>query len=256
MKTTKIITILVVALGLILCQARISEAAEMGTAFTYQGHLYDSNHIAEGLYDFQFKLYDANSDGNQIGVDVNTADVDVLNGYFMVGLDFNEPNAFNGDARWLEIGVRPGELEDSNAYTALSPRQEITPTPYALGVKVPLTLKGDVHIEGQITKEFAEGTSNLATPIAYGHVLGDGSLASGTPNVSSEMSAGNYEITISGENYVTEYYVTVVSLSSATATDSAGVAQVFGSQGKLIVSIYDISGTPTTATFQFVTYKP
>jgi hypothetical protein len=39
---------------------------------------------------------------------------------------------FDGNAVWLEIGVRPGELNDSNAYTTLSPRQEVTPTPYAL----------------------------------------------------------------------------------------------------------------------------
>ncbi|MHC4624358.1 MAG: hypothetical protein ACYS4W_10715, partial [Planctomycetota bacterium] len=40
--------------------------------------------------------------------------------------------SFDGDARWLEIGVRPGEQSDPCEYTILSPRQEVTPTPYAI----------------------------------------------------------------------------------------------------------------------------
>lgn len=106
----------------------------MGSAFTYQGHLYDANYVANGLYDFQFKLW---SDPCrieplfQIGNDVNRPDVDVIDGYFTVELDFNNPWAFDGWACWLEIGVRPGDLNDPNVYTTLSPRQEVTPTPYA-----------------------------------------------------------------------------------------------------------------------------
>ena len=126
------LAILVLALALIVCVANVSEAAPMGTAFTYQGHLYDNNSIADDFYDFQFKLYDANVGGNKVGSDVNKPDVDVIDGYFTVELDFTIPLAFYGDARWLEIGVRPGEENDPCVYTALVPRQEVTPTPYAL----------------------------------------------------------------------------------------------------------------------------
>jgi hypothetical protein len=147
METRKILTILVVALGLMVCLPAVSKAAPMGTAFTYQGHLYDNNDIANDLYDFQFKLYDANSGGSQVGGDVNQPDVDVIDGYFTVELDFGS-SVFDGNARWLEIGVRPGEMNDPNVYTILSPRQEVTPTPYAIyaasgpGVPVPLELSG------------------------------------------------------------------------------------------------------------------
>jgi len=62
MKTTKMLAILVLALGLMMCLAEVSKAppipVPMGTAFTYQGHLYDANDVANGLYDFQFKLYE------------------------------------------------------------------------------------------------------------------------------------------------------------------------------------------------------
>jgi len=132
MKNAKILAILVLALGLLVWLAGSASAAEMGTAITYQGRLIDANTTADGLYDFAFKLYDTNVGGSKAANDVNVADVDVIDGYFTVELDFNSPSAFNGEARWLEIGVRPGEMNDPNAYTTLSPRQEITPTPYAL----------------------------------------------------------------------------------------------------------------------------
>jgi hypothetical protein len=129
----KILLILVLAFGLIVCLPKVGQAAPMGTAWTYQGRLMDANKPADGLYDFQFKLYDANSDGHQIGGDVNNPDVDVIDGSFVVELDFG--NVFDGNDRWLLIGVRPGSQNDPNVYTALSPRQEITPTPYALYAK-------------------------------------------------------------------------------------------------------------------------
>lgn len=132
MKVARILAISVLALGLIICQAKSSEAEPLGTAFTYQGLLYDGNSPAYGEYDLQFKLYDGSSDeANQVGSDVNAPEVDVFDGYFTVELDFGG-SVFDGNAVWLEIGVRPGEMNDPNGYTALSPRQGVLPTPYAL----------------------------------------------------------------------------------------------------------------------------
>lgn len=98
-------------------------------AFTYQGRLIDANSSAEGFYDFQFKLFDDPCDGNQLGDYVYKPDVDVVDGYFTVELGF-DARIFTGQGLWLEIGVRPGDSND--VYTNLSPRQEITPVPYAL----------------------------------------------------------------------------------------------------------------------------
>jgi hypothetical protein len=137
------LTILVLGLCLMVWPASVSGAEPMGTAFAYQGRLLDANEAADAEYDFQFKLYDDPCDGNQVGSDVNVPDVDVIDGYFTVELDFNDVNSFNGDARWLGIGVRPGAEDDPCGYTALSPRQELTPVPYALraeSVSAPLDL--------------------------------------------------------------------------------------------------------------------
>ncbi|MHC4424935.1 MAG: hypothetical protein ACYSYV_02435, partial [Planctomycetota bacterium] len=139
MKTTEIFAILALALGLLVCPAKLSTAAQMGTAFTYQGRLLDGNAPADGLYDFEFRLYDA-PDPNvatQQGDTIKIDDVDLIDGYFVVDLDFGS-DVFTGDARWLQIAVGPGELggpggpNEPNAYTILQPRQEVAPVPYAI----------------------------------------------------------------------------------------------------------------------------
>lgn len=96
------------------------------TAFTYQGRLTDGGAPANGQYDFEFKLF--NSSSVQQGITITSDNVQVDNGVFTVQLDFG--NVFDGAARLLEIGVRPGA--SVGAFTTLTPRQPITPSPYAI----------------------------------------------------------------------------------------------------------------------------
>jgi len=51
------------------------------------------------FYDFQFKLFDDVNvvDGNQVGSYVNIADVEVIDGYFTVELDFGS-EVFDGSS--------------------------------------------------------------------------------------------------------------------------------------------------------------
>ena len=102
----------------------------MGTAITYQGELMDGDSPADGEYDFQFTLYDEpNEAGIQVGDTISKNDIAVIGGFFTVELDFGS-DVFTGEARWLEIGVRPGK--SGGAFTTLSPRQELKPTPHAI----------------------------------------------------------------------------------------------------------------------------
>ena len=102
----------------------------LGSGFTYQGQLKDADVPAIGAYDFIFRLYDAAGGlGVQVGGDVTVDDWPVVDGQFMVQLDFG-PGVFTGDKRWLEVDVRPGA--SGGSYTTLSPRQELTAAPYAL----------------------------------------------------------------------------------------------------------------------------
>jgi len=140
-------TLVLVAL-IVMVLSTAGWTADMGTAFTYQGQLSDTGSPADGEYDFEFKLYDDPNTvvGVQKGSTVTKNEVDVADGFFTVNLDFGG-TVFAGDARWLEVGVRPGAWNDPNEYTTLSPRQEITPTPYALhagSVSVPLILSGSL----------------------------------------------------------------------------------------------------------------
>lgn len=130
MKKAKLSAIMVFVLGLMVYQVNVSEAVPMGTAFTYQGRLMDANGPADGQYDFEFRLFaDPVLNSFQIGGTVDINDLDVIDGYFTVLLDFGD-KAFTGNARWLEVGVRPGD--SSERHTILSPRHEVTPTPYAI----------------------------------------------------------------------------------------------------------------------------
>ena len=101
----------------------------VGTAFTYQGRLTDAGAPASGVYDLEFKLYDAATGGGQIGSTQLKDNISVADGLFTVTLDFGAA-AFAGSARWLSIGVRPGS--STGAFTLLSARQELKPSPNAV----------------------------------------------------------------------------------------------------------------------------
>jgi hypothetical protein len=117
-----------------MVSARPLNLATPGTGFTYQGRLTDGGAPANGSYDFEFKLYDALSAGSPVGGTVSKANVTVTDGLFTVLLDFGD--AFDGTARYLGVGVRPGG--SGGAYTPLDPRIALTPTPYAIyASKVP-----------------------------------------------------------------------------------------------------------------------
>jgi hypothetical protein len=99
-----------------------SFAGTPDTSFTYQGELRQAGVLVDGLYDFEFSLWDSLSGGTQLGADFLITDVPITNGVFAVELDFGA-EAFDNSARWLQVVVEG---------TALSPRQPITRAPYAL----------------------------------------------------------------------------------------------------------------------------
>ena len=106
----------------------LQRAAAQGTAFTYQGRLNDGTNLANGSYDLKFSLFDNALTGNRIGSSLIVAPAGVTNGLFTVTLDFGAN--FPGASRWLEIGVRTNGSVAS--YATLSPRQQLTPAPYAI----------------------------------------------------------------------------------------------------------------------------
>src|SRR3954454_895167 len=85
--------------------AGLDQARGQGTAFTYQGRLTDSGNGANGVYDLQFTIYDADSAGTLVSGPLANAATGVTNGLFSVTLDFGA-GVFDGTGRWLEIALR------------------------------------------------------------------------------------------------------------------------------------------------------
>ncbi len=120
----------------------------MPTAFTYQGQLKRAGVPLNGPIDARFSLW-LNSTGqgpeHQIGGTQSVNSVEVVNGLFSVELDFGQ-DAFNGNARWLQIEIHD-HADPPGTFATLSPRQPLTPTPYALETRgIVVTDNGNVGI--------------------------------------------------------------------------------------------------------------
>ena len=163
---------LIIAPGSVLAQT---------AAFTYQGRLLDSGQPANGSYDLRFTLANTPTKRNYVAGPLTNAPVTVSNGLFAATLDFGE-SAFDGSARWLEIGVRTNGSSDP--YTLLSPRQAITATPYATFANTAAT----AALAASLAPGAAITSTNL---VASGFQLaGTGTLAASGTVSSPDFSGG------------------------------------------------------------------
>ena len=223
-------------------QQTTEAAVALGSSFTYQGKLTDGGSPANGNYDLRFILYDAESGGAQAGNTVTKTNVAVTNGLFTVDLDFGTISAptatatttptvtgtptvtatataapavsvFNGDARWMEIAVRPGGT--SGTFTVLSPRQPVSPVPYAFfakaagGFSVPLNAAGsttgnagalDVTQSGTGIGVAGRRTSTDASvfPGVYGSNAGGGAGVQGESTYATGIGVQGFANGVSG----------------------------------------------------------
>ncbi len=127
---------------------QLSTAFAQGTAFTYQGQLQNNGSLASGTYNLAFSLFNTNTGGVAIAGPVTNNAVNVTNGLFTVLVDFGY-GVFTGTSNWLEIAV---ETNGGSSFTNLSPRQQLTPVPYAI---------------------YAEGTSNLLGTVPAAQLPGN-----------------------------------------------------------------------------------
>ena len=179
-----------IALATLLVSAgSFTASAQLETAFTYQGRLVNTNGPLDGHYNFIFSLYD--NTGNQVGDSVTNLAVMVAEGNFGVTLDFG-PNSFRrtfvpprdwiGPGEWLEISVRTNRAK---TYQTLSPRQRLTPTPYAATVTGALPSSA---IEGIYSGKVNFGNSSN---VFLGKFFGDGANLTNVGVGSVWQLAGN-----------------------------------------------------------------
>jgi hypothetical protein len=106
-----------------------------------------------------FTLYAKNAGGSAVAMPVTNTAIAVSNGLFTTMIDFG--NVFIGTSNWLELAV---STNGANAFATLSPRQQLTPTPYAI---------------------FAEGASNVLG------VVPSSGLSGPYPNMVNFVNPGN-----------------------------------------------------------------
>jgi len=130
---TRTIWIVVVAVAFLALAAGVAGAIPallapgdpVAGTINYQGRLTDPGGVPlDGTFPMQFQVYNDPAAGVLLW-DSGVVNVGVDNGLFNVGLAV-QVTAFNGQGLWLRIQVN-GEW--------LSPRQELLPVPYALGLK-------------------------------------------------------------------------------------------------------------------------
>lgn len=158
----------------------LTVAEPMGTVFTYQGRLSENGTPANGTYEMTFALFDDANEGTQVGAALTNSVVPVNNGFFAIELDFGD-GAFNGEARWLQIEVRSNGL--AVPFTPLTPRQALTPTPYALQAQTASTATSVVAtgITGMIADSLLstniarlDGSANFSGAITASQFVGSG----------------------------------------------------------------------------------
>jgi hypothetical protein len=136
----------------------------LGSGFTYQGQLKDSaGDPITSTCDFTFSLWDSLSGSTgQLGDNSIVTGVSVAGGYFaaLVNAGGEFGIVFTGEARWLQIAVK---CTGDAGYTTLSPRQPLSATPYAIG------LKPGAYVEGVGTSnEAIFSAANYQTAYSYG----------------------------------------------------------------------------------------
>jgi hypothetical protein len=202
----------------------------------------------------EFKLFDAPTGGTQqpqpnpVTISLTAANnsaVTVTNGVFSVQLDFGA-GAFPGAARYLEISVRHNSSE---AFTVLSPRQQITSTPYAiksLNAETASTATTATSFSGSLTGDVT-GTQSAtvvgsvggasAASVASAASAADAATSSNSAgtivkrDASGNFSAGTITATLDGNaaSATTANTATTASGVSASAGDSVVAAINAGS---------------------------
>jgi hypothetical protein len=230
----------------------------VGSGFTYQGRLNISGSPANGQFDLTFNLWDAASGGTLVSGPLPKANQTVNNGLFTVSLNFGGV-AFRGSELWLEIAVRPAGV---GSYTTLSPRQALTPAPYAMSLIPGAVVTGTIGLGSAVFSGINKG-SGIGV---YGNSDGFVGVYGSTYSANSEDSAvyglnggegpgvigvgssvGVWGKTITG---VGVYASNSSSVSAAMfATNTAGIAirgESAGANASAVYGLNNANGTGVT----------
>lgn len=189
MKSVRMIVMTCVVLATAVVSPALAQTS-VGTAISYSrtGMKFGGVPLT-GTYDVQFTLYDASTGGNQIGPTLAKNNRSIVNGSLStVTLDFGD-DAFDGDARWIEVSVRQG----ANSFAIVGSRQRFRAVPYALA------LPGMRTVPNNFSPNVIGGYSgNIVSEGVIGATIGGGGL----PDQANSISANLGSIGGGGTNLV------------------------------------------------------
>ncbi len=196
----------VVLLGGVLAFFTAGPLFAQGTAFTYQGRLNDGAAPANGSYDLTFSLFNTNITGSPLAGPVTNSTVTVSNGLFTVMIDFGS-SVWNGQSNWLEIAVR---TNGASGFTTLTPRQQVTPTPYAITAGTVSGVIPSANLSGTYGNQvvFTNANNNFSGIGSNLTLLNASQLTSGTvadARLSTNVALLNGNQTFSGANAFTNF---------------------------------------------------
>ena len=199
---TRYILIALALLAFSIFNLPFSPAHAQGTAFTYQGRLNNGSGPANGYYDLQFILFTTNQFGFPAVPILTNSPVPVNNGLFTTTLNFGS-GVFTGTNYWLDISVR---TNGNGAFTGLTPRQPITPAPYAIIAETAETVN---NLPGLTVQQNAAGAPNVILGSSVNFVASGvigATVAGGVFNVAS----GDFSVAGGGTNNLAGGYGSVV----------------------------------------------
>lgn len=238
---------------------------------TYQGKLSDGAAAANGAYDLQFQVFNAESGGAAQTSLINVEDVPVTNGIFIVRLDLGanaladgnpagnlklNPAILDAQNTYFEISVRAGT--STGAYTVLIPRQPINAVPLAMRANTANVAFRAAFADRAANADNATNADKLGNTAANLFVKTDDSRLSNerTPiagsanyiqNTTAQQANSNFNISGGGTvgGTLTANTVSANSLNITNGGAIGGNLTVSGTTERLL----DVQGSSNTGTW-------
>jgi len=148
--------------------------AQVGTAFSYQAELRENGVAKVGTVDLKFTAFDPRGDVLGVPAILDSVPLDAQ-GRFTVQIDFG--NVFGFEPTQIEVAVREDALGDASnpaGFTALLPRQQVSPTPLA-------------QFAERVGNNAVSGASIVNESVTGGDI-DDGSIRAADANTTSVLS--------------------------------------------------------------------
>lgn len=192
----------------------VGSASAQGPAFTYQGRLNIAGNPASGSFDLTFLLFNLDSGGSPVAGPVTNDAVVVSNGLFTTTVNLGV-GVLTGTSNWLQIAVRTNGV---GAFTTLAPRQQLTPTPYAIFANTASNLSGTLstaQLSGAIPASQLSGT---LPPSALSGTYSGAVNFNNAANIFRGDGSGLSGVTVAGTP--TNHYLFAYATATQTAVSS------------------------------------